>query len=306
MSEQQIEEAVAEKIDSFHGFLSREVALKLIAKEKGLLKEEERFYKIKDIPDDAKKISLVAKVEKVLPEVTYPSGKHSRSVLLSDETGTINLKLWEEGMALCSRLRTGSSITIRNAYERFGDLNLGYKGTIELENSNNYTKLDSIINEVIDGPVHVYATVSKVDGPDANSHFVFYVSDNKTEIKCIIRGATERGKKMSETDLVIIDNAKVENGKLILSTDSRLLLKRQKNLISGKIDGLGEDGANLWVEIGGKRYSLDRQNAFKFLNLTLSDDISLETVTQLKRDSLVGTTANIRVREANGSFLILE
>ena len=42
MSESEMESEVQGKIDKFHGFLTREVALKLIAKEKGLLKEEEK------------------------------------------------------------------------------------------------------------------------------------------------------------------------------------------------------------------------------------------------------------------------
>jgi hypothetical protein len=310
MTPEQLEQELDQKIESFHGFLTREVALKLLAKEKGLLKEEERFYKVKEIPEDAKRVSLVAKVEKILPEVTYSSGKKSRTVLLSDETGTINLKLWEEGMGICSRLRTGSTITIRNAYERFGDLNLGYKGTIELDTNKNYTKLAAIVDGAIEGPIHIFATISKIEGI-IGSEFIFFISDGITEIKCVIKEAAERGSKMAVGDLIIIDNARAVNGAVTLSAESRLLLKRQKNLISGKVEGLGvEDNGeaigSLWVEISGKRYHLDRSNALRFLNLNVSDDISLETISQLKKESLVGSTVNVRVREANGSFLILE
>jgi hypothetical protein len=50
MQREELEALVAERIKSFHGFLTREVALRLIAKEKGLLKSEEKSYRLADIP----------------------------------------------------------------------------------------------------------------------------------------------------------------------------------------------------------------------------------------------------------------
>lgn len=306
MPSEQIDSAVAEKIASFHGFLTREVALKLIAKEKGLLKQEERFVKIKEIEKGARNISLDAKVDRITPEAVYSSGKRSRSVLLKDETGEIYLKLWEEGIALCSRLRIGSTVRVRNAYEKFGDINLGYKGTVEHVSGHNFTPLDSIAGA--EGMrVHVYAAVSKVKGIAGSwnsSGFSFTLADSKNEIGAVIFESPERGNKMEEGDLVIIDNGKVENGEILLDSNSRLLLKKQKGMVSGKVEELCMEGGMVKTVVGGKPMVFDRENSEKLLSVSIPEGILLETVVALKRDSLINSSVSLRVREEGGTFII--
>jgi len=305
MPSDQIDSAVAEKIDSFHGLLTRDVALKLIAKEKGLMKQEEKFVKIKEIEKGAKNISLDAKVERITPEAVYASGKRSRSVLLKDETGEIYLKLWEEGIALCSKLRIGSTVRVRNVYEKFGDINLGYKGTVEHVSGHQFTPLDSLAGADGSGQVrvHVYATISKVSGI-SGGQFSFAITDSKNEIDALIAESPERGNKMEEGDLVIIDNGKVENGKLVLDSNSRLLLKKQKGMVSGKVEKLESDGNTLSLIVGGKPLVFDRTNAEKFLSVSIPENISLQTVVELKRDSILNSNVNLRVKEEGGTFLI--
>jgi hypothetical protein len=46
ISEDQLELQIAQKIESFHGFLTKDVAIRLIAKENGLLKEKAKEYKL--------------------------------------------------------------------------------------------------------------------------------------------------------------------------------------------------------------------------------------------------------------------
>jgi len=58
METAELEEKIAGKIESFHGFLTREVALRLIAKEKGLLKENEIVCKLSEIPKGARKVNF--------------------------------------------------------------------------------------------------------------------------------------------------------------------------------------------------------------------------------------------------------
>ena len=318
ISAEQIEQAVADKIDSFHGFLTREVALKVIAKEKGLFKDEEKVCKIKDIQKDAKKVSFIARVEKIFPQVVYPSGKRSRSMLLKDETGETKLKLWEEGISLFSKIRTGSEVSVRNVYEKYGELNLGYKGTIEAVSGNEFTTLDSL---PVAGAVHIFATVSRIEGAVnnaangmVNGWFSFYVSDSKTEARAIITDGIDRGKKIHVGDLVIIDNARVGGGTedsvgggtVIIGPDSRLLVKRQEGRISGKIEKLEEENGRLLVDIGGKPLHFDRENAMKFFKVSVRDDISIGTVSSLKAPMMLNTEKSMRVRQENGTFIILE
>lgn len=301
-SEQELEEKINKKIDSFHGLLTREVAMKLIAKEGGFFKEDRKFYKIKEIPKEAKKVSLVAKVEKIFSEVSYPSGKRSRSVLLKDETGEINLKLWENDISICAKLRTSAEVKLIDAYEKFGDLNLGYSGSLEVLSGNSFTPLDSLK----DGArVHVYAEVSNISG-EKSDRFEFVISDTKNSATVLLEHGKERGKRLEVGDLVILDNSKVSEGALLVDSSARLLLKKRKGLVSGKLENLETDAETLSIRISGKDFSLDRANALKILNAEAPEDISLSTVVSLKKEEMLGKPISFRVKETNGTFIILE
>ncbi len=302
MSAEQAEEEAEAKIKSFHGFLTREVAFKLIAKEKGLLKSEEKIAKIKEIKNEDRNITLIAKVEEILTEVAYPSGKRSRSIVLKDETGTIHLKLWEENIRICNRLRTGSELKITGAYEKFDSLNLGYSGTIEVVSSTSFTELNSLPSS---GNVHISAMVSEVEGIKMGP-FYFTISDGKgNEAHVIIREAVGRGLKLEAGDEVIIDNAKTDGNSIVLLANSRLLVKKNKGVVQGKLESLTADNELLTAMLGDKKLVFDRKNALIFLGANAAEDIQLSVLANLKRDALLGKTVRLKVREENGRFIIL-
>lgn len=305
MSAEQAEEEAEAKIKSFHGFLTKEVAFKLIAKEKGLLKQEERTSKISEIKPDDRGITLIAKVDSILPEVVYPSGKRSRSLVLKDDTGTIHLKLWEENIGICNRIRTGSELKISGAYEKFDSMNLGYSGTIEIISSTQFTPLDSLNSAEANSPLHICAIVSSVEGIKTGP-FYFTISDEQgNKSQAVIKESVGRGLKLEEGDEVIIDNAKFENGSVVLYANSRLLVKKNKGVVQGKVESIQSDGQKLEVKLGGKTIILDRENTLKFFGLSAADDISISVLASLKRDSLIGKEIRLKVREENGRFIIL-
>jgi hypothetical protein len=302
MTAEQAESEAEAKIKSFHGFLTKEVAFKLIAKEKGLLKQEERTVRISEIKDEDRNITVIAKVEAILPEVTYPSGKKSRSIILKDETGTIHLKLWEENMGLCNSIRTGSELKITGAYEKFDSLNLGYSGTIEVVSSTSFTELNSLPSS---GNIHISAMVSEVEGMKTGL-FYFTISDGKgNEAKAVIREGIGRGTKLEAGDEVILDNANIADGRIFLLANSRLLVKKNKGVIQGKVESIEPERDGIAVIINDKRISMNRENALKFFGVDAADDISLNVLASLKRDSFIGKSVRLKVREENGRFIIL-
>ncbi|NYZ77509.1 hypothetical protein H0O02_04325, partial [Candidatus Micrarchaeota archaeon] len=107
MSEGEIEDAVQERIEKFHGFLTREVALKLIAKEKGLLKEEEKIVKLAGLTPEMKKATIIVSVERIYPVAKYKADKKSRRVLVKDESAERTLVLWNEDVDITAKMRTG-------------------------------------------------------------------------------------------------------------------------------------------------------------------------------------------------------
>lgn len=302
MPEEEIESLVEMKIKSFHGLLTRDVALKLIAKERGLLKEEEKIFKANEVKEGAKKVTIVAEVSAIMPEVTYASGKKSRDVILKDETGEVRLRLWEDDIRRCVNMRTGSKVKLSNAYEKYGALGLGYAGSIEIVEKAGFTPLGSLKPGE---RAHVMGTISEVNG-QADDGFRFKIKGEDSETDAVILDGTGRGGKLEAGDIIVLDNAIFAGGRIEIRADTRMLLKKPKGMVSGKIEAMEETPLGMKVTINGRELSFDRDNAMQFLGVRPAEDIALGTIIGLKKGEMNGSAVAIRVREENGTFIILK
>jgi hypothetical protein len=312
LSEDELEEQVKEKIKSFHGLLTREVALRLIAKEKGLLSgEEEKICRLNDVPKAGKKITFTAHVKKIWPVAKYSSGKQSRVVEVDDDTVTKPLVLWNQDVDIIKSIRTKDEIRVKGAYEKGGELHLGYNGSIEIVNKSGF----SDFSELKDGEsAHIRGLITSIDGPDrfvidgkTVSGFSFMVSDGRSERRCVIIGSITRAGKIKTEDEVIIENARVDNGNVLIGDETRLLMRRLKDMIIGEVkrircedSSVEEDGKHekLFVKIGEHDVVWNRENALRFLDVQIADDIMISTVTALKKESLLNT--KVAIKETNG------
>ncbi|MEW6748543.1 MAG: hypothetical protein AB1295_02455 [Candidatus Micrarchaeota archaeon] len=308
MEDDGLEEAVASKIDSFHGLLTREAAIRLIAKEKGLLKKEERSFRLAEIPKGERKVGFKATVRRIWPVASYASGKRSRVVEVEDESGSMPLVLWNEDVELAARLRTKDEVHVQGAYERNGELHLGYSGSIKVMAKAGYGRL----SELEEGEsAHLRGFVAKIEGADS---FVkgaqtvrgssFIISDGSAERRCVILGAMERASKLQEGDEVIIENATVSNGNLEIGSESRLLSRRAKDMLIGELKGMECEGDRLVATIGERTIKLDRENALRFLGVEATEDIELCTIASLKRDALINSRMAVKVEQREGHILI--
>ncbi|HID73235.1 TPA: hypothetical protein EYP38_04800, partial [Candidatus Micrarchaeota archaeon] len=219
MGREKLEEEVAIRIEKFHGLLTRDVALRLLAKEKGILKKEHKQSRISEIEKGQGRISVNARVRKVWQAATYSSGKRSRTVELEDDTGAMPLILWNEDADNGKGLRRGDRITVRGAYERGGELHLGYSGSIGLDERSGFTGF----GDLKDGEyAHVRGTVTMTEGSDrfirecapTRRGYSFFISDGNKEIRCVIWEGRDRGSSISEGDEVILENALANKGEL--------------------------------------------------------------------------------------------
>lgn len=311
LAKDELDFQIAERIKSFHGFLTREVALRLIAKEKGILKTEEKAYRLAQIPKGEKRIAFKASVKKVWPVATYSSGKKSRVVEVKDETGTKPLVLWNEDVALAAKLRTRDSVSVHGAYEKNNELHLGYSGSLEVVDKAAFTNLAEIDDLGEGEPVHIRGFVSRVDGYDGFVRgtrtvqgFSFFVSDGKTERRCVIFGGMDRAGRIRPEDEIIIENARVGNGNIEIEEDARMLTRRAKEMLLGKITALDCEAESLSVTVGERKAKLSRESALKFLNVQAASDIALSTVVGLKKGSLLNTRIAIRIGEKNGEIIV--
>ena len=308
LSKSQLEEGIAEKIAGFHGFLTREIALKLIAKEKGLLKEEEKKAKLSEIQTGEKKLVIEAKVKKVWQLAQYKSGKKSRVIELEDETGAKPLVLWNDDVSLAARLKTRDTVLIKGAYERNGELHLGYSGAVDILQREDFTGLSALKENEY---AHIKGYVSKivgydrfVDGTDSKIAFMVHISDGMSEVQALIWGKPERGSSLAPGDEIIIENALVKKGRLDISADGRIFSRRKERVLLGKVERLEPQEDGIGVTVGGRQAVFDRENALRFMGMTLAQDIALGTAVKLKKDYLLNTNVALRIREDGGKIIV--
>ncbi len=302
MTESELEKEVDAKIEKFHGFLTREVATKLIAKEKGFLKEEEKTVKINEIEPGVKKISVDVEVVKVFPTAAYRSGKKSRRVKLKDDTGEIILVLWNDDVNVAARMRSGDELLLQGVYERNGELHLGYYGFIKVRKRAGFSDMSTI--DTKEGlRVHLRGFISKITGL-GGGRFVFIVSDEKTEIECDITEGVERGNVLATGDEFIMENAIVMDGKIIIDNETRILTRRKERMLLGKISEMKCGDGELEVVVGDEKVSFDRENALKFMGIKAADDLKLCTLVTLKKDKLINTNVSIKITRKEGKVIV--
>jgi len=307
MEKEELEDEIRQKIESFHGLLTKEVAMRLIAKEKGLLKEEEKTYRLSEIPKGTRKISFTASVKKIWPVATYASGKRSRVVEVKDESGQMPLVLWNDDIELAGSLHPRDEIAVKGAYERNGELHLGYNGSIEVEGRAPFPELRALQ----DGEVaHIRGFVSAIEGIDSfvsgtetSKAFSFLLSDGKTERRCVMWDIS-RGEKLKDGDEVLIEDALLSKGNIEISPSARVMIRRPKDMLLGKITKLECNDEKLFAEVEGRKVTLDRQNGLRFMGVEAADDIALSTVVALKKDSLINNKIAIKIEEKNGQIFV--
>jgi hypothetical protein len=310
LSKEQLEVLVAERISSFHGLLTREIALKLIAKEKGLLKEEEKKTKIKDIEKDSRKLIIVAKIKKIWPTAKYKSGKQSRVIEIEDSTGVMPLLLWNDDVSLVQKINTLDQVEIQGAYERGGEIHLGYIGQVKLIEKAKFTNLDELIDNEY---VHIRGKISEiegfdrfVDGSDSKPAFSFFITNGKKKVQVLIWKNPERGCGLSPGDEVLIEGALTKNGRIELSEEARVLRRRKNELLLGEIKEIKEKDDSIEVIVGEKKVELDRINSLRFMGLELAPDIELSTVVKLKKDYLIKNNVALKIKEEKGKTIIVK
>lgn len=307
ISREQLEERVAEKVMQFHGLLTREVALKLIAKEKGLIRDQEK-KRLGEIEKGQRRLAVEAKVKRIWPVAKYKSGKSSRVIELEDETGSMPLVLWNDDVDLATRLKTRDTVLVKGAYERNDELHLGHSGTIQLLGKAPFSDLSSLAPGEY---AHVKGFVSRIDGFDrfvdeksAGFGFSFFVSDGKKDVQVIIWGKPGRGNTLQVGDEVILENTLEKNGRLELSEDARILARRKERMLLGELVKIEGDEERMKVKVGEKEVEFDRENSLRFLGIELAGDIMLSTAISLKKRYLLNCNVAVRIRESGGKTIV--
>ena len=294
LGKENLENEINRKITEFNGLLTREVAVRIIAKEKNLLKFTENEVSIAEIKPGMRNISIKGDINAIYQEMRYISGKISRSIVIKDSTGQIFLKFWENDVKRILGLGISDFVKVKGANEKNGELNFGYGCNIEVLEKAQTDSLDNLEENKTGKLRGLVGSVSGRQKYFNKEIFVFFLSDGKgeNEKECVMWEDINRGKMVEKGDEVILENVLFRNKKINITSRSRILLKKSKTL-RGRISEIDFRNEMLYLNIEGKEIFLERQKALELLGLTVKEDIRFETIVKLKKDYLINTFITI-------------
>ncbi len=127
-----VKKRIDEKEKEFEGLVSKEGAMYIISKELGIevSKPRQKGIKIKDIVENLRQVKITAKVLQIsaVREFSKPNRKGKvQNMTVGDETGTINISIWNDDTEKISVISANDTVEISNCYSK-----KGYFGKTEL------------------------------------------------------------------------------------------------------------------------------------------------------------------------------
>ncbi|MBW3011289.1 hypothetical protein KY335_04780 [Candidatus Woesearchaeota archaeon] len=128
LSEKEINDKIAAKMGELSGLISKEGAAHIIANELGvkLFQVSAGLLKIKDVLPGMRSVETVGKVTNVFEPRDFDTGSRKGKVgnfIISDETGSIRVTLWNDMVEKMQSFESGKTIIkIKNGYVRQNNL----------------------------------------------------------------------------------------------------------------------------------------------------------------------------------------
>jgi len=145
VSKEEVEEKIESKIKQLSDLISKEGAAQIVANQYGVRVIEnmgDKNFKINELPKGVGSVNALGKVVQIFGVVTFNrNGREGKVVnmIIGDETGTIRLVAWDEGVISKvedGRIVEGSILKVRNAYSKINngrnELHLGGKSLVEI------------------------------------------------------------------------------------------------------------------------------------------------------------------------------
>jgi len=145
LSNEEVGRKVEEKKESLGHFINEDVAVRLVAKDLGIKLHDEVLekpaVKIADLVPGINNLSLELKVVRCgnVKEFTKKDGSRGKMarIAVSDETGRVNMVLWDEHADRVSEMFDGANVKVQAAYTREGldgqvEIHLGNRASIQV------------------------------------------------------------------------------------------------------------------------------------------------------------------------------
>lgn len=123
MSFDDVNRKILNKRQELSNLVSKDGAAYILAKELGLdlFEKTTRRLEIKNVVAGIKNLNLNARIHRIFPEREFEyKGRKSKvaNIILSDQTGTIRMSLWDTQLELLAKLKQGQAVEIFGAYTR--------------------------------------------------------------------------------------------------------------------------------------------------------------------------------------------
>lgn len=139
----ELEALAREKSQRFHGLLSQEAALFLLAKEAGITVDEKPLQPqpINQLQAGSTNVDVIGTVKKVFPPKEFqnknkPGTGRKASVLIADATGEIFAAFWHADTEKTQTIPVGATLLLRNvsvsSFNNQTGLNFGYRSEIRI------------------------------------------------------------------------------------------------------------------------------------------------------------------------------
>lgn len=294
---EEAEAKISQKIEGFHGLLTKEAAAKLIASEMKLI--EGRSYKVSEVREGDQSVDLVGRIEEIGRLMEFPSGAKLRVLVLSDSSGEISVNFWGEDAVKAGGFHLLDTVELRKAYMKMGKLNIGYKGGYEIKEKAELLSVSKALNAK--GRFCVIGKVGPISGM-RDGGFLFEITDGEGKIPVVLGDLPGRGAQLREGDSVLLEGVALSGGRITVAGRARMLLrKNRENIFRGVLEGIEFDGEEASLLVSGERFMVERPTLVKFLNLKeLKEDIDLKMIVGMKMPEMKGRKAWILIEEKEG------
>ena len=126
-SEKELKELIEEKKKSLGYLVDDEIALRLIAKDYGIIISEYKpniEVKIEDLVPMMRNVTLIVTIDKILGIKEFIKKDNNKGkvgkAIIKDDTGSAFLVVWDDKAEFLHKLKPGTEILIKQAYTREG------------------------------------------------------------------------------------------------------------------------------------------------------------------------------------------
>lgn len=250
ISEEELKKLIEERSRKLGYLIDDEVAIRLIARDLGILVSDGTFsteVKIKDLVPNMRSVTLSVTLErnfgvKEFDKKDGSKGKVGRG-LIKDETGSAFLVIWNEKAEVLHKLKIGARLVIRQAYTREGmdgslEIHVGERSEIEVLDEGG---LKGVVWKVYDPIEHTGSDGSKakltcfIMKEGGKERRVFVWNPSEDFLKNLIEGA--------EVEIV---EGRVKDEEVYVNRESHIrILSMKAASISTNLIKLGEIEPNM-------------------------------------------------------------